>query len=51
MLTQFFANPQGEAIYAGTLDCFTLRVRNDGRDNLNGTRFIVCFREKNRKSY
>jgi hypothetical protein len=26
------ANPQGEAIYARTLDCFTLRVRNDGCD-------------------
>jgi hypothetical protein len=24
------ANPQGEAIHARTLDCFTLRVRNDG---------------------
>jgi hypothetical protein len=31
------ANPQGEAIHAGTLDCFTLRVRNDVRDNLNCT--------------
>jgi hypothetical protein len=29
------ANPQGEAIHARTLDCFTLRVRNDGRDHLN----------------
>jgi hypothetical protein len=28
-------NPQGEAIHASTPDCFTLRVRNDGRDNLN----------------
>jgi hypothetical protein len=37
MLTQFIANPQGEAIYAGTLDCFTLRIRNDVRDNLNYT--------------
>jgi hypothetical protein len=27
--------PQGEAIHLGTLDCFTLRVRNDGHDNLN----------------
>jgi hypothetical protein len=27
--------PQGEAIHSGTLDCFTLRVRNDGRDSLN----------------
>jgi hypothetical protein len=27
--------PQGEAIHASTLDCFTLRVRNDVRDNLN----------------
>jgi hypothetical protein len=27
--------PQGEAIHARTLDCFTLRVRNEGRDNLN----------------
>jgi hypothetical protein len=24
------AYPQGEAIHTGTLDCFTLRVRNDG---------------------
>jgi hypothetical protein len=24
------ANPQGEAIHAGTLDCYTLRVRKDG---------------------
>jgi hypothetical protein len=32
------ANPQGEAIHARTLDCFTLRVRNDVRDNLNCTR-------------
>jgi hypothetical protein len=23
------ANPQGEAIHTGTLDCFTLRVRDD----------------------
>jgi hypothetical protein len=29
-------HPQGEAIHTGTPDCFTLRVRNDGRDNLNG---------------
>jgi hypothetical protein len=29
------ANPQGEAIHTGTLDCFTLRVRNDVRDSLN----------------
>jgi hypothetical protein len=31
------ANPQGVAIHARTLDCFTLRVRNDVRDNLNCT--------------
>jgi hypothetical protein len=24
------ANPQGEAIHAGMLNCFTLRVRYDG---------------------
>jgi hypothetical protein len=29
-LLHVIANPQGEAIYARTLDCFTLRVRNDG---------------------
>jgi hypothetical protein len=29
------ANPRGEAIHARTLDCFTLRVRKDGRDHLN----------------
>jgi hypothetical protein len=27
------ANPQGEAIHTGTLDCCTLRVRNDGDDD------------------
>jgi hypothetical protein len=37
------ANPQGEAIHTGTLDCFTLRVRNDGRDSLN---FTQVAREK-----
>jgi agmatine/peptidylarginine deiminase len=37
------ANPQGEAIHARTLDCFTLRVRNDGRDNLICTRFFLYF--------
>jgi hypothetical protein len=26
---------RSEAIYTGALDCFTLRVRNDVRDNLN----------------
>jgi hypothetical protein len=29
------ANPQGEAIQCTRMDCFTLRVRNDVRDNLN----------------
>jgi hypothetical protein len=40
------ANPQGEAIHTGTLDCFTLRVRNDGRDNLNCTRTATIFIRK-----
>jgi hypothetical protein len=31
------ANPQGEAIQCTRMDCFTLRLRNDGRDNLNCT--------------
>jgi hypothetical protein len=31
------ANPQGEAIQCTRMDCFTLRVRNDVRDNLNCT--------------
>jgi hypothetical protein len=30
MVAHVIANPQGEAIHASTLDCFTLRVRNDG---------------------
>jgi hypothetical protein len=28
------ANPQGEAIHTRTLDCFILRIRNDGCDSL-----------------
>jgi hypothetical protein len=35
------ANPQGEAIHASTLDCFTLRIRNDVRDNLNYLSFQI----------
>jgi hypothetical protein len=34
----FFARScevRNKAIHTGTLDCFTLRVRNDVRDNLN----------------
>jgi hypothetical protein len=34
------ANPQGEAIHTGMLDCFTLRVRNDVCDSLNCTLYI-----------
>jgi hypothetical protein len=30
IVAHVIANPQGEAIHASTLDCFTLRVRNDG---------------------
>jgi hypothetical protein len=30
IVAHVIANPQGKAIPAGTLDCFTLRVRNDG---------------------
>jgi hypothetical protein len=30
IVAHVIANPQGEAIHARTLDCFTLRVCNDG---------------------
>jgi hypothetical protein len=42
------ANPQGEAIQCTRMDCFTLRVRNDVRDNLNCTHFTdpIFFNEK-----
>jgi predicted alpha-1,2-mannosidase len=37
---------RSEAIHARTLDCFTLRVRNDVHDNLNCTRSTVAFSKK-----
>jgi hypothetical protein len=40
------ANPQGEAIQCPRMDCFTLRVRHDVRDNLNCTR-IQFLRKEN----
>jgi hypothetical protein len=45
------AHPQGEAIHASTLDCFTLRVRNDVRDNLNCTHlYLKCPLENQKHS-
>jgi hypothetical protein len=35
------ANPQGEAIQCTRMDCFTLRVRNDGGDSLKAFSGVV----------
>jgi hypothetical protein len=35
------ANPQSEAIQCTRIDCFTLRIRNDGRDDLNGLKEFI----------